>query len=943
MAAVAWDDADAAPAQRDSAAGDTKEEHDEARSVVDTLGITAEQAWAKLEHVVRPRHRRERWLPGMPHHFNNSQYVPNFAKPRGKKVEKDLEVAVLRQECEPRDAAHLEGSALLRSVCAMRLPPSVEYAAAQYREAQTKKEEEGKSSRPLSAAEPHRESAGSRSGSIVKRFPADGKRGSLPEDDGFDVGVLTDSKRHSAAHRNVPHLGPRRQRLHSKLEKPRDEAREADPEEAMLRLKRTAAVQRNIGGLLSSHRLQQGVNDKDQMHCHNLFWYLWAPSPKTGKSFHSARIPHTVYIHNHQPVAWFFTAKNGEVKRKTAEKVNDRGTILDALLTRRRRDVGRKGNVVAAQYIPHNFKGVGSDLFQLDPQNAQMFLLQRQLEDGIIQEFVPSSDEYTVLLTAEWAPTSFLLSRYHVQNKLSNISKLLCEVGQLEPSSAQAVGNIDSGTGQVTNQKVKGICDAVAAHVHDVSPQAYVVNRMKLNFAVDSMGRLWLLYCSQIAAVPGQAFAHIQRAKTDELFDMTEPDPEDLLRPAWMLAARPPRSVSPLYAGARAAANARRRQEEARTYQKLVSGGAKPRPATAGILRSANKPNTSPGQQRAAPNSAATSLYGLDGTAPPGERPLSGVSWAPSGTTAGGSRPQTAGHMGGRATPDKPAGGGPRGVKFAPPEEPAKPPSSGRQTPAWDDWGEEALPEDAERPGSSQHRRIAMPAGLALKVVQVARRSRDSAAPRDSGSDSGDGAPGAELSFAPQREDSGRDSVADGAENGGGRGRGARAFRGAVGATRLGARMRGGGMRAKSANPEELQQAAEEAERRRPGSGSGWGRPGSAATAAARWAARGRGGVGSGGGELGNAQSLPPGITPGGMLLPGLIAEEGMDSLDGDEKSVASAVSGSGRGGVAGSEEGGPRKVRPPSAPPGSNSKPTPFCTCNTCLEERGALIKDTR
>lgn len=72
------------------------------------------------------------------------------------------------------------------------------------------------------------------------------------------------------------------------------------------------------------------------------------------------------------------------------------------------------------------------------------------------------------------------------------------------PQRSDTSGASDMFQAQL-EERMKNICDAIALHVNFVSPQSYLIGRMRLHFKNDITGKMWLLWCSDLSldADPG--------------------------------------------------------------------------------------------------------------------------------------------------------------------------------------------------------------------------------------------------------------------------------------------------------------------------------------------------------------------------------------------------------------------------------------------------------
>lgn len=97
------------------------------------------------------------------------------------------------------------------------------------------------------------------------------------------------------------------------------------------RLELTEAIKKkkdNADRMLVFNRLEETAGTVS--HCNDLMLYLWAPNAE-GRSCPGVRVPDTLLIKNGSLVHWFFTDKEGQIKRKSKEKLLDTAVIYHAM------------------------------------------------------------------------------------------------------------------------------------------------------------------------------------------------------------------------------------------------------------------------------------------------------------------------------------------------------------------------------------------------------------------------------------------------------------------------------------------------------------------------------------------------------------------------------------------------------------------------------------
>ena len=112
----------------------------------------------------------------------------------------------------------------------------------------------------------------------------------------------------------------------------------------------------------------------------NLFYYLWMKDeldqgPKIN-------IPDTIIYKYRQPAYWYFTAKNGQVKRKS--KYNLMNVRIEETFTR-----NTMGSDIIAYYLTTDEKTGEVTIEYFDKVQFHDFLYNREkLNNGIVQKFI---------------------------------------------------------------------------------------------------------------------------------------------------------------------------------------------------------------------------------------------------------------------------------------------------------------------------------------------------------------------------------------------------------------------------------------------------------------------------------------------------------------------------------------------------------------------------
>jgi len=216
----------------------------------------------------------------------------------------------------------------------------------------------------------------------------------------------------------------------------------------------------------------------------------------------SINIPDTVIFKYGQPTDWYFTAKNGRIKKKS--RANLIGARIEEAFTKH-----ILGYDVIAAFItvplftepdPESTSvNTQTTIEFLDKDGLTNFLYNRKKEDsnGILQRFIEPKGVHNELIRAIWSPKVCLLERAENIHQLHDHRYgvyercVTLEGPEYYITSAPLRGPVLAG-------QIQKICENVVAHISDVTFGQKQVTRLVANFKVDSRDKIWLTYSTSI-------------------------------------------------------------------------------------------------------------------------------------------------------------------------------------------------------------------------------------------------------------------------------------------------------------------------------------------------------------------------------------------------------------------------------------------------------------
>jgi hypothetical protein len=216
----------------------------------------------------------------------------------------------------------------------------------------------------------------------------------------------------------------------------------------------------------------------------------------------SVNIPDTVIFKYGQPTDWYFTAKNGRIKKKS--RANLIGARIEEAFTKHILGYDVIASFITVPLFTEPDPELTSVNTQttiefLDKDRLTNFLYNRKKEDsnGILQRFVEPKGVHNELIRAIWSPKVCLLERAENIHQLHDHRYgvyercVTLEGPEYYITSAPLRGPVLAG-------QIQKICENVVTHISDVTFGQKQVTRLVANFKVDSRDKIWLTYSTSI-------------------------------------------------------------------------------------------------------------------------------------------------------------------------------------------------------------------------------------------------------------------------------------------------------------------------------------------------------------------------------------------------------------------------------------------------------------
>ena len=246
----------------------------------------------------------------------------------------------------------------------------------------------------------------------------------------------------------------------------------------------------------------------------DLFKLLWAKDELNYGP--SINIPDTIVYKYGSPVSWFFTSTTGKIKKKM--KQNLVSAKIEEAFNKHVLGYDVLALFVSMPSETDTQQNAPNVIEYLDRDALNNFLYNRKKEvNGILQRFIEPKSTRNEIVRAIWSPKVCLLERseniHQLHDRRYGLYErcVIYEGPEYYTTSAPLRGPVLSG-------QLQKLCEAVVAHISEVTFGQKQVSRIVLNFKVDSRDKIWLLYSTSIRCIdmleytnPTDAAATLQR------------------------------------------------------------------------------------------------------------------------------------------------------------------------------------------------------------------------------------------------------------------------------------------------------------------------------------------------------------------------------------------------------------------------------------------------
>lgn len=230
-----------------------------------------------------------------------------------------------------------------------------------------------------------------------------------------------------------------------------------------------------------------------------LFKLLWAKDELNFSP--TINIPDTILYKYGQPVTWYFTSTDGRIKRKN--KHNLVSAKIEQAFNKH-----ILGYDVIAYFISmpseldmHRHQEIPTVIEYFDRTALNNFLYNHKKDvNGVLQRFIEPKTTHNEVIRAIWSPKLCLLERAENKHALHDNRYGLYE-RTVVYEGPEYYYTSEPLRGPVLSGQIQKQCEAIVAHVGEVTFGQKQISRVVLNFKVDSRDKIWFLYSTSIRSI----------------------------------------------------------------------------------------------------------------------------------------------------------------------------------------------------------------------------------------------------------------------------------------------------------------------------------------------------------------------------------------------------------------------------------------------------------
>jgi hypothetical protein len=221
----------------------------------------------------------------------------------------------------------------------------------------------------------------------------------------------------------------------------------------------------------------------------SFFYYLWIKNPDM--KLDEFRIPDTVIYRYSQPRAWYFTSRQGLIKRKSKEKLTAQN--IEAEFAKNISDSG----IVATYTCINSINGPKVIEYFGLPELRHFLNAHSKMEDGILQKFIDPKGNKNFVIQTVWSPSVLICE---MRENLKDLYELKYDMYEraVTYEGEEFHTRMVPMKGKGLKKHLKRVIDKIVEHIGRVSSGSIRITRLVLQFKLDFNENLWLLRAASI-------------------------------------------------------------------------------------------------------------------------------------------------------------------------------------------------------------------------------------------------------------------------------------------------------------------------------------------------------------------------------------------------------------------------------------------------------------
>lgn len=231
---------------------------------------------------------------------------------------------------------------------------------------------------------------------------------------------------------------------------------------------------------------------------HTFFQILWEKA-RSHRTLNNVRIPDTVVFSHSRVADWYFTSKDGIIRKKGHMKLSS-ANVIEQLA---KRSAKNKSSVAAVVLERDPSREDGLKTRHMDINSVRNFLGEGG-GSGTLQSFVEPKAESGAVhnneIVLNWTPNVFYVEKKKNLYDMAKDSKVPLDERTTVEETAKNVNVAPLVSTRVTAE-LEAVCQEIALHIEAISKPSVRLASIGLHAKLDANDQLWIMFCSSIRII----------------------------------------------------------------------------------------------------------------------------------------------------------------------------------------------------------------------------------------------------------------------------------------------------------------------------------------------------------------------------------------------------------------------------------------------------------